>query len=147
VFFDRQNAPGFSFPLYTTSLRRCPATLNRFSSSVLFFGARHRLIFMAALTSRITNPTRALPLVELINGGIPRTRTFCANTVSSLACRASTFSRLPLLFLFYYFTTCSFSLDGRRERILFRFFFRQPETPDPKIPYFRIHPFALNFHF
>jgi len=72
--------------------------LDRSSSLGLVFSATHLLILMAALTSRCTNSTRALTLVELATARIAGNRALCVTTVLSSSRLVNTFSRLSPLF-------------------------------------------------
>jgi hypothetical protein len=82
VFFDLPSAIGFSFSLYTWSLRGCVTKLDRVSSSGLVSGTAHLLILIAALKSRFTNSLHAPPLVELMNARSPRPRALTAISCS-----------------------------------------------------------------
>jgi len=132
-FCDRTTAIGFSLRRHTSSLRGCTTTLDRVSSSVLFFSIIHRLIFMAVLKSRSTNCMRLLPLVERTIAKIPRVRDLYATTASSSPRRTNAFSRISPLF---FFVTCFSSFDVRREEDFCFFFCRQPAVMaflDPRL--------------
>jgi len=89
---------------------------------------------------------RLLHPVELISTMISRTRTHCAIIVSSLSRQAITLSRLSPLF-FFFFDTCSSTIDGQRDEDSFsRFFFLESGGTRPsRMPVFHVHTFLLVF--
>jgi len=97
---------------HTSSQRGCPIKFDGVSSSSLIFSTANRLLCIAALKSRFTNSLRALPLPELTDATSPRTRALWANTVSSSSRRASIFSRLPHLFLFFFLFDARWSMKS-----------------------------------
>jgi len=108
--FDQLTAIGFSFSMHAASTRACPTRFARIRSLGLVLSSPDRLMLMSALESRFTHSMRFLALVEHSNGRIHRTRTPCANTLSSSPRRANTFTHLASRFLVC-FVTCSSSLD------------------------------------
>jgi hypothetical protein len=72
----------FILSLDTWRLRGHPRKLHRFISSGLVFSATHRLILLATLHSRFTNPMRLSPLTERSHARSDRTRALYATRCS-----------------------------------------------------------------
>lgn len=78
----------------------------------------------AALKSRFTKTIGLLPLDEApVQARILRTHGLCATRVSSSSRWANTFSRLSALYFLFASVTCSASLDGQRDDVVFFFIF------------------------